>query len=443
MKFLRSIYLTPRLFIVLGALVILFVVAYAVPALLPAARTTVWGVGALVVVEFLLLWSSKRGLHAERTMEDRLSNGDDNEITIRIESFLRLPVRVRVIDELPPQFQRRDIHTDVQVSSGGTRTLRYTVRPVERGEYNFGAIQLYGSTPIGFIRRRVKVEAERTVAVYPSYIQLRRYSLLALHDRLEQAGVKRVRRVGHTMEFEQIRDYVRGDDARTVNWKATARRSKPMVNVYEDERSQPIYNVIDKGRVMQMPFAGMTLLDYSINAGLVLSNIALMKGDRAGLITFADKVETVIPAERRSTQMRRIIDRLYNEKTDFHESDLEALAVSLRARVTQRSLILLYTNLESLVSLERTMPWFRRIARDHLLVTIIFENTELNDLTSLRPDTLDDVYYRTIAEKFVYEKRRIIRELRSRGIHAILTTPQALTADTINTYLAMKARRLI
>lgn len=443
MHFLRSLFLTPRLFAALGALIVLFTTSYAVPFLLPAAQTLVWVLGAMIVVEVLLLWSSSRGMHAERTMEDRLSNGDENEITIRIESFFRLPVRVRVIDELPPQFQRRDVHTDLQLPAGGSRTLRYTVRPVERGEYNFGALHLYASTPLGLLRRRITMQAERNTAVYPSYIQLRRYSLLALHDRLEQAGVKRVRRLGHTMEFEQIRDYVPGDDARTVNWKATARRSRLMVNVYEDERSQPIYNVIDKGRAMRMPFAGMTLLDYAINSALVLSNIALMKGDRAGLITYADRVETVIPAERRGTQMQRIIDRLYNERTDFLESDLEALATTLRTRVTQRSLLLLYTNLESLVSLERTLPWMRRIARNHLLVTIIFENTELKELLTLPPTTLDDVYYRTIGEKFVYEKRRIVRELQSHGVYTILTTPQALTADTINTYLAMKARRLI
>ena len=134
--------------------------------------------------------------------------------------------------------------------------------------------------------------------------------LLAVSNRLQEAGVKRIRRLGHSMEFEQIKEYVRGDDYRTINWKATARKDGLMVNNYTDERSQQIYCLINKGRVMKMPFAGMTLLDYAINASLVLSNVALVKQDKAGLITFAENLDTFILADKKPTQMNLLLETL-------------------------------------------------------------------------------------------------------------------------------------
>ena len=120
---------------------------------------------------------------------------------------------------------------------------------------------------------------------------LRQYELLAISNRLTDLGIKRIRRVGHNTEFEQIKEYVKGDDYRTINWKASARRHQLMVNVYQDERSQQIFNVIDKGRVMQQAFRGMTLLDYAINASLVLSYVAMHKEDKAGIVTFNEKFD--------------------------------------------------------------------------------------------------------------------------------------------------------
>ena len=153
--------------------------------------------------------------------------------------------------------------------------MLYEVKPQERGEYNFGHINFFANGPLRMIQRRFVLGEEQTVKVYPSYIQMRKYQLLAIGNRLQETGVKRMRRLGHSMEFEQIKEYVRGDDYRTINWKATARKGDLMVNNYTDERSQQIYCLINKGRVMKMPFEGMTLLDYAINASLVLSSVAL------------------------------------------------------------------------------------------------------------------------------------------------------------------------
>jgi uncharacterized protein (DUF58 family) len=245
------------------------------------------------------------------------------------------------------------------------------------------------------------------------------------------------------MEFEQIKEYVRGDDYRTINWKATARKEALMVNNYTDERSQQIYCLINKGRVMKMPFGGMTLLDYAINASLVLANVALVKQDRAGLITFAEHLDTFVLADKKSTQMNLVLETLYKQQTRFLESDFEKLFSVIRNRITQRSLLILFTNFESLESLQREMPALKKIAHYHLLLVVFFENTELKTIADSKATSLEEIYIKTIAEKFAYEKRLMVKELQMNGILSILTAPENLTVNTVNKYLELKTRMSI
>ncbi|MEJ2617906.1 MAG: DUF58 domain-containing protein [Ignavibacteriaceae bacterium] len=160
---------------------------------------------------------------------------------------------------------------------GENKIISYNLKPVKRGEYNFGSINLFVSSPLKLVLRKFRFSGDKIIPVYPSYIQMRKYELFAISNRLSDVGIKRIRRIGHSTEFEQIKEYVIGDDYRTVNWKATARKNELMVNNYQDEKSQQVYNVIDMGRTMKMPFNGMSLLDYAINTSLVISNIALHK----------------------------------------------------------------------------------------------------------------------------------------------------------------------
>jgi uncharacterized protein (DUF58 family) len=217
---------------------------------------------------------------------------------------------------------------------------------------------------------------------------MRQYELMAISNRLTELGIKKIRRIGHNREFEQVKEYVSGDDIRTINWKATARKSSLMVNHYQDEKSQAVYSVIDKGRVMKMPFKGMSLLDYAINASLVISNIAILKEDKAGLITFSNKVGTMLTASKVHSHMQAILETLYNQKTGFLESNFDSLYVQIKRQIKGRSLILLYSNFETFSSLERQLPYLRGIAYHHVLVVIFFENTELKELLENLPPVL-------------------------------------------------------
>jgi uncharacterized protein (DUF58 family) len=309
-------------------------------------------------------------------------------------------VKLEVIDEIPEQFQRRDVLFKAVAAAKQNITINYELRPVKRGAYQFGTVNIFVSTSIGLINRRYKFEQPADVPVYPSYIQMRKYQLMAISNRLTEAGVKKVRRLGHSMEFEQVKEYVTGDDYRTINWKATARKAQLMVNNFTDEKSQQIYCIIDKGRVMKMPFEGMSLLDYAINASLVLSNVALLKQDKAGLVTFSEKAGAFLPANRKATQMESILEILYNQKTRYLESDFEQLYSGIRRRINQRSLIVLFTNFESLSGMRRHLPYLRKIASHHLLLTVFFENTELRSVIAAPAANIEDVYIKTVAEQF-------------------------------------------
>jgi uncharacterized protein (DUF58 family) len=395
---------------------------------------------AVLVTDLIFLYRTRKGLSGHRFTPEKLSNGDENELRIYLQNFYPFAIHVRLIDEIPHQFQKRDLNFYISIESGDNKVVQYFLRPVKRGEYSFGAVNAFVSSPIGLIARRFRYSQNKMVPVYPSYIQMRKYELLAISNRLSETGVKKIRRIGHNMEFELIKEYVTGDDFRTVNWKATARRNHLMVNQYQDERSQQVYSLIDKGRIMQMPFDGMTLLDYAINAALVISNIAIKKSDKAGVLTFQDKIGALLPASRNSNQMGKILEMLYKQKTAFRETDFSIVYNHIRRKISQRSLLILYTNFESVNGLHRQLQYLKGLANLHLVVVVFFENTEMKSLLERPADDLRAVYHKAIAEKLSLEKKLIIKELTKNGIQAVLTTPQKLTVDTLNKYLELKSR---
>jgi uncharacterized protein (DUF58 family) len=213
-----------------------------------------------------------------------------------------------------------------------------------------------------------------------------------------------------------------------------------MVNQYQDERAQQVFALIDTGRVMKMPFDGMSLLDHAINAALVITSIAMHKEDRVGLITFSNTVHDVLPASHRRGQMGRVLQTLYAQGTDHLETDIATLFAAVDRNIHQRSLLLLFTNYESRQAMERQLPYLRQLARRHAVVPIFFINTELEDEVAARPTETEQVYLRTTAERMMHEKRMMARELEGNGMPAILCRPQDLTVSVLNRYLMMKAK---
>lgn len=442
-KFFNSLYLQQRFFIALGILVVLFVFAFFFERLIDYFKIGFFVMIGLLVFDVLLLYRTKNAIKASRNLPDKFSNGDKNSVDILVTNQYNSAIHIKIIDELPVQFQERSFEIKELLQMSDSKTFPYTVRPTQRGEYHFGGLQVFASTTLGFAQRKFSFNQNAMVPNYPSFLQLRKYELMAFTNKLKDYGLKKIRRIGQTMEFEQIKDYVTGDDVRNINWKASAKRNQLMINQFQDEKSQPVYSVIDKGRVMKMPFEELKLVDYAINSTLVISNIALKKGDKAGMFSFSDKVSNQVMAQKRASQMNLILETLYNLDTDFKESDFARLYIDIKRSITQRSLLLLYTNFETMDALHRQLPYLQAIAKNHLLVVIFFENTELKELVKQPAVSTQEIYQKTIAEKFIYEKKLIVNELNKYGIQTILTEPQQLTVNTINKYLEIKARGLL
>lgn len=440
MRFFKSLYLMRNLFIAISIIVCLFIVGSFNAEFIVLAQFALVVLLMGISSEIFVLYKINEGVAAERDVADRLSNGDENSLYIQIQNQYAVKTKVNLIDELPEQFQIRDKNFKFELLPKERKTIRYEIRPTERGTYTFGNINIFVSTILSFVERRYTIEAKKEVAVYPSFMQVKKYDFLAISNHLKLAGLKKIRKIGHNYEFDHIKEFVLGDDYRSINWNATAKMNAVMVNQYQDEKSQGVIALINKGRVMKMPFEELTLLDHAINSSLVMLNIASQKDDHAGLITFNKNIDTVLAPSSNRRQMMHIQDALYNQKTDFTEPNYEKLFTQLRYSVKRRSLVFLYTNFESMISLKRELPYLRSIAKYHRLIVIFFKNTELNELTQSESKSVEDIYVKTIATKFKFEKELIYKELRKNGIDSVLTSPKNLTVNSINKYLEIKAK---
>lgn len=443
MRLFRNLYLNNSVFHSAFAVAIVYILAFFFPILMNLAFGMLMVLLLLIFVDILLLFITKEPIKAQRILPEKFSNGDENFVKIDIKNLYGFNVKTKIIDEIPFQFQKRDFLIEKPIESKKNISFQYHLEPKERGEYNFGALNVFAISPIGLVSRKFAFQKDTHLACYPSFLHLRKYELMALNNEFMMGGIKKIRRLGHTMEFEQIKEYVPGDDIRTINWKATSKRNQLMVNQYQEEKSQRIFLLIDKGRTMQMPFKGLSLLDYSINAAMALSHIILKKSDRAGMMTFSKKTENKVPADNKSGQLKKIADALYNINTNFYESDFSRLYQDVKFSINQRSLILLFTNFESLDAVNRQMKYLRGIAKNHLLVIVFFKNSEVAELIGKNPDNMQEVYDEIIAEKFEMEKKLIIQELRKHGIYSIYTLSENLNIEVINKYLEIKARGIL
>lgn len=442
-KYLGDLFLRQRFYAILATLVVLFVIAFYIPVLLQIAILVFLVFIFFLILDYVLLFFAKKGVHARRITGHRFSNGDENAVEIALKNGFAFPVHVMIIDELPEQLQIRNWKGRVNLKADQSKKIHWKIKPLERGSYNFGNIHLFVSSPLKLVSRRFTIEAGETIPVYPAFMQLYKYQLFSQTTLQAESGNVRMRKMGQSMEFEQIKDYVSGDDIRTLNWKASARKGGLMVNNFMEERSQQVYCIIDKGRLMKMPFNGMTLLDYAINSCLVLSNVCLKKQDKVGVITFSNEPGSMLAADRKPSQAENILQLLYKQKTDFLESDFEMLYAQIRSKIKHRSLLILFTNFESVSGLNRQIDYLRSLARYHLLVVVFFENSELDVLISSHAKNIEEVYIKTIAEKFSFEKKIIAKELSKYGILSILSSPKNLTVNTINKYLELKARQAV
>ena len=414
--------------------------AYAIPPVTFIAHVALASLLGLALLDCLLVFSNKKPLKVEREVQDRLNLGDENCVELTITNLGSQPINFSMIEGYPVEMQDRSTVLRGTLRGDSSKTFIYGFTPKSRGTFEFGDVFIIMRSIFFMASRRIDIPLSQSIDVYPSVLQMKKYELLVFQQQKTSAGIKKIRRLGNNSEFEQIKSYVQGDEMRTINWKATSRRNELMVNQYQEEKSQSIYCILDKSRNMQMEFDNLSMLDYSINSTLVFSNIALRKGDKAGLITYSDKIGTMLAADKSSGQMRRIQESLFNQKTHYKEGNYEVLYNSIRRTIKQRSLLMLFTNFETEFSMKRALPMLRRLNQKHVLVVVFFQNSELQELAYKPSKSIQEVYQSTVAERMISLKAKMARELRRNGIQTVLTLPEDLSINTINKYLELKAK---
>ncbi len=441
--FFRTLYITRRFFQVAAVLVVFMALGFVWPVLFTLASLLLISLCVLLVLDVLLLYAGGGYVVGRRVCSELFSNGAENTVRLFIESRYNFKTRILILEEAPEQFQMRRLQFNSDYEPVSRQTITYTLNPTERGEYVFGYVNAYVRSVLALVSRRFMLEGGQKVKVYPSIQEMKKADLMLFSKSNLMQGIKKVRRPGQNTEFEEIKDYNPGDDFRRINWRATARKNELMVNVYQEEKSRPVYAVINKGRTMYMPFNGLSLFDHAVNTSLALTNIILKRSDKAGLITFEKTVDTFLKADARKTQLKQTLEFLYKEKTTFAEPNYYELYTSIRRNLSHRSLLIVYTHFESYSSLEHQLPIFQKINKSHVLLIVFFENTALRKLMDKPADTVQEIYHQSIAQKFDMEKRTIQKELFRHGIQSVLTRPENLTVDTINKYLEIKARGLL
>jgi uncharacterized protein (DUF58 family) len=440
---LKSFYLTNIPFFLLGLAVVLFSFGLMMPLSFVLGFVVLLVIVLLIVIETLVMYRKDSILEFKRKLPRRLSNGDENPVQIEFKNLLDRTLQVELVENLPYQLQIFDFKKKFRLIANQHLYSQYSVVPVIRGEYIWNSAVLYCKlSKWSLVARKIIFESEQTADCYPSFLQ---FSDLNLKTQIEnhERNELQVKRIGQSLEFEQIKEYSSGDDYRHINWKASAKRGHLMLNQYQDERSQDIYCAIDMGRTMKMPFHNQTLLDYAINAALALSKAVINTKDKAGVMAFGyNKVEHLTP-RKEWRQFGKINELLYNLQTDFLESDFEYLYKFVRVNIKRRSLIVIFTNFDSENAMRRNFQYLRDIARHHLLLVVFFENSEISENLKKEASNLKSVYEKGVGFDRIQKGQLITRELQNAGIRTVLSPPEKLSIQVIKKYAEIKKQQIL
>lgn len=381
-----------------------------------------------------------------RTHEDRLSLAAPNQIDVDVR-LRRSPraLRVWLRDEPPVTFgidaDERILEKSVPPSE--TTNFRYDVRPPRRGDYQFGDLHLRWQSVLGLITRQTRVKASESVKVYPNLVDVKKYDLLLRKNRLWELGLRNTKIFGSGTEFERLRDYQTDDEYRRINWKATARRGKPISVEYETERSQNIMAMLDIGRMMRSPVGEIAKIDYAINAVLLLAYVAAQKGDKLGLLTFADQVEGWLAPRGGKGQFHRMLEVLYAVESQTVEPNYNAAFGYLAARQSKRSLVLVFTDLTGSVSMDTLVAQLGRLRKRHLVLLVTLRDPTVQHMAEQDVSNSESLYQRTVAEQLLDERRLTLEKLQRRGVHTLDVAADELSIAVINRYLELKSKTLI
>jgi uncharacterized protein (DUF58 family) len=414
------------------------------PLLEPLAGLYVLACLALLALDWRLAGSLRR-FDLARSHDNRLSLNAVNPIHLSLRNRGRRPVTFWLRDEPPDAFETL---TPAPVLPGAVPALgawqgSYGVRPLRRGNYQFGALNLRWLSPLGLLVRQGRLPAAGPVKVYPNLRDVRHYDLLLRRNRLQELGLRQARMFGEGTEFERLREYQPDDDFRRIDWKATARRHQPIALEYQTERSQNVIAVLDAGRMMQSPVARVAKLDYVVNAVLLLGYVATGKGDKVGLVTFADQVSAYLAPRQGRGQFYRMLELLYAVEAQPVEPDHGRALAYLALKQRKRALIVLFTDLSggTTLAVRALVRHAAVLARRSLLLVVTISDPDVHAAAEQRPRDSAGVFQRAAAEQLLAERQVTLDQLRRQGCLTLDVPANKLSITVINRYLELKGRQ--
>lgn len=428
---------------------LLLLVLGLLPAVLAAWHPWLGYVAAVFDAVVLALWLadgtmgfSPRWIKVERLAGLRLSVGVSARVSLRVRSFTPLSLRLRVVDGWPPEFETSPAELRFRLAPFQETTVDSYVLPRMRGEFNLGAVAGIVRGALGLADRRILLGEPAAVRVYPDLEELKRFDLLTRKRLLRQTGVRRVRQVGRGREFERLREYVPGDEYRTIDWKATARRLRPISRVYELERAQNVLIALDAGRLMAAASGPLTKLDRAINAAILLSHVAMRSGDRVGLLVFSNVSEQLIPPRSGRASITRIMETLVPLQPRPTAANYRTAVETVITRMRRRAMIFMITDIADEQS-ARDMSQFVPLLRpNHLPVVVAFRDEGLERLADAVPPGPAGLYEHAAAIELRHEWRRTLLNLSHRGVGVVDVLPQDAPVASVNKYLELKQRQL-
>jgi uncharacterized protein (DUF58 family) len=414
---------------------------FAIPELLLA--TLLWDLflAALTLADRQLALGVK--VDAYRFPKGRLHVGVDNRVVVRIKNLAARRLRLSVRDDVPHGFTSKGETMEISLRGFKVEERTYVATPPKRGKFSFGDLHLRSSGPFGLCSVEQCVPAALDVRVYPDMRGASRLLLATAARDLANLGLRRLRRDGSGSEFARLRDYVQGDSMRDVDWKATARRRRPVTRVHETERSQTVILCIDAGRSMAAKVDTLTKLDYAVNAALFLAFVAIKNGDRVGVVVFADGVRAFLPPEAGRRQYRRIVDALYGAEAALTFVDYQALFRELSARARKRSLVAVFTDLLDEQQARELVAPLHRMAHRHVALCIALRDQAIEDLLRARPADVDDAYRQAVGHELLEEREALKALIARDGVQLVDAPPSELTLAAVNRYLEVKRRGLL
>lgn len=379
-------------------------------------------------------------LRFRRRMDAVLSVRGRNRVRIEIESENDQPLRGRIRDEFPSTHQAEGNESRFSVEPGEMFKFEYILTPPERGDAFFRATFLRLACPLGLVEKQIRLNTEQLVKVYPNLLALREFQLLNQQGRLREAGIRKSRVRGVGTEFESLREYGLGDDYRKIDWKATARRGKPIVRNYEVERNQAVVICIDCGRHMMAEIDGIRKLDLVLDSVLMLMQSALTAGDNVGLLAYGADVIRFIPPKKGHRQLGILLNAIHDLVAEPIESDPVRAFAYLQSRHKRRSLMINFTSVEDRDRGKEILTSFGPIARSHVSLIGNIADPRFREMLRQIPQETNELFQYASAHYLTEERRQGAQVLTSAGIHVLDSEPQDLAGDLVSFYLDVKAK---